>query len=172
MNRDEYGDAYQGGFERTVRFLLSRGVHWDKANEVAQSAWAIGWERREQLRNENLVVTWVNAIALNVYRAGLRRESFHEILLDQPDEAASIDFIAIDLKRILNFCRPSNRRLLEECLNGVSAADIARQSGVSDTAIRIRLLRARRDARLQLEKKRFNGSRESHAHALRAAEIQ
>jgi DNA-directed RNA polymerase specialized sigma24 family protein len=62
MTRDGYGQAYQRGFDRTVGFLVSRGVDRDSANEVAQAVWLRGWERLPQLRNESLVVTWVNTI--------------------------------------------------------------------------------------------------------------
>ncbi len=68
MTREGYGQAYQKGFSLTVRFLLSRGVQRDAADEAAQAAWVKGWERLEQLRNESSVTTWVNTIALNVYR--------------------------------------------------------------------------------------------------------
>jgi DNA-directed RNA polymerase specialized sigma24 family protein len=155
MTRDGYGQAYQRGFDLTVRFLLSRGVHRDSANEVAQAAWVKGWERLAQLRNEGLVLTWVNTIALNVYRSLIRREPMNQMLLDQPDKTMSIDLAAIDINRVLTFCRPSNRRLLEQCMRGVTTAEIAREQGVSETAIRIRLLRARRDARSRVEKKKF-----------------
>src|SRR5215831_12592619 len=68
INRADYGSAYQGGFDRTVRFLSSRGVRRDTAEEIAQEAWVVGWERLGQLRNEELLRTWVNTIALNLYR--------------------------------------------------------------------------------------------------------
>jgi len=81
MTREEYGEAYKRGFDLTVRFLLSRGVHpSDRAREAAQAAWTKGWERLGQLRDESLVMTWVNAIALNVYRGFLRREQGYQIL--------------------------------------------------------------------------------------------
>jgi DNA-directed RNA polymerase specialized sigma24 family protein len=155
MTREEYGQAYQRGFDLTVRFLLSRGVHRDSANEVAQAAWVKGWERLVQLRNESLVVAWVNTIALNVYRSLIRREPLSQALAEAPDKTVSIDLAAMDIARVLTFCRPSNRLLLEQCMNGVTTAEIAREQGVSETAIRIRLLRARRDARSRVERKRF-----------------
>jgi DNA-directed RNA polymerase specialized sigma24 family protein len=82
------------------------------------------------------------------------------MLLDQPDKTVGIDFAAIDIARILTFCRPSDRHLLEQSMSGVTTAEIAREQGASDTAIRIRLLRARRDARLRVEKQKF-GPRQS-----------
>lgn len=154
MTREGYGKAYQRGFDLTVRFLVCRGIHYDCADEVAQAAWVRGWERLAQLRNESLVVTWVNAIALNVYRSLVRRERVKQFLIDQPDERSSIDF-AIDIGRVLSRCRTGDRDLLEQHLNGVTTAEIAREKGVTETAVRIRLLRARRYVRSRMEPKKF-----------------
>lgn len=147
MSREEYGQAYQRGFEMTVRFLISRGVERDRAHEVAQAAWVRGWERLGQLRNERMVTTWVNTIALNVFRTLVRREPMNQTLLEQQHTTEGIDFAAIDVARVLTLCRPCDRRLLEQSMSGATTAEIAGEQGVSKTAIRIRLLRARRDAR-------------------------
>jgi RNA polymerase sigma factor (sigma-70 family) len=154
MTSEGFGQAYQKGFKQTVRFLLSRGVQRDFADEAAQAAWVRGWERREQLRNESVVFTWVNSIALNVYRRLIRREMAHASLPDLHEPTVSIHVAAIDVARILEFCRPSDRELLEQqYVNGVTTEEIAREHGVTKTAIRIRLLRARRDARFQVERR-------------------
>jgi len=39
MTREQYGQAYQKGFNLTVRFLVSRGLAYDAAQETAQAAW-------------------------------------------------------------------------------------------------------------------------------------
>jgi len=150
MNSNSYGLAYQAGFDRTVRFLISRGACGEKAQEAAQAAWVRGWERLTQLRNDDLVLTWVNTIALNCYRATMRRESHMQPLSELPG-ASVIDLDAIDVKKVLRFCRPRQRKLLQQQAEGVSTAELARDHGVSPTAIRIRLMRARRAARELLE---------------------
>ncbi len=152
MNRESYGQAYQRGFDLTVRFLLSRGVQRDSAQEVAQTAWVRGWERLNQLRNEALVVTWVNTIALNVYRSLIRREPRKEVLPKLSDKTTAINIAAIDVARVLKFCRPCDRKLLVQSMYGVTTEEIARTQGVTETAIRIRLLRARREARSRVER--------------------
>ena len=153
MNTEGYGQAYQRGFDLTVRFLLARGLQRENAREVAQAAWVRGWERLSQLRDDALVVTWVNTIALNVYRGSLRREPLNLAAADVRDKTVAIDLAAIDMARILGFCVPRDRQLLQQCLTGASMAEIASQQGVSETAIRIRLLRARRHARCRVEKR-------------------
>lgn len=153
MTRDGFGQAYQKGFDLTVRFLLSRGLPRDTASEVAQAAWVRGWERRSQLRNDSFVVTWVNTIALNVYRTFLRSESFNRELPEQQGVAVAIDLAAIDVGRVLSSCGPRDRILLEQYMSGFTMAEIARQQNATETAIRIRLLRARRAARCRVERR-------------------
>ncbi len=64
-----------------------------------------------------------------------------------------IDFAAIDVHRILDHCRPSERVLFEQQMRGATTEEMARSQGVSETAIRIRLLRARRATRSRLEQR-------------------
>jgi len=150
MTREEYGVAYQRGYDLTVRLLVSRGASPDGAIEAAQAAWARGWERLSQLREKSMVGTWVNTIALNAYRGILRRESNFDALPELSTKAG-VDLAAIDVDRILGRCRPRDRALLEQQMRGLSNAEMAIMQGVTTTAIRIRLLRARRAVRIQLE---------------------
>jgi RNA polymerase sigma factor (sigma-70 family) len=136
-------DAYQAGFRLTVHFLISRGIVGDAAGEAAQAAWARGWERIGQLRSSKLVVTWVNSIALNIYRSYLRRPSFEA--LQDVSLSFQTDFTSIDLQRILSLCNSEERRLLQQqYLEELKISEIAHQQGCSETAARIRILRARR----------------------------
>jgi len=152
MTRDEYGQAYQMGFESTIRLLQSRGARSDSAREVAQAAWTRGWERLSQLRNDRLVRIWVNTIALNVYRSLLRREPvFHQ--LPELSTKGDANFATIDVARILKICRPCDRVLLEQHMRGFTTEEIALKQGATETAIRIRLFRARRAARTMLERR-------------------
>ena len=44
LTEKQYEAAYSKGYPRTIRFLLSTGVRSDLAEEIAQAAWARGWE--------------------------------------------------------------------------------------------------------------------------------
>ena len=151
MTREGYGQAYQRGFDLTLRFLLSRGASWERAREVAQASWVQGWERVEQLRNEGMVVTWVNTIALNVYRRARRNEGIRGDVPTDPGTRPGVNLAAIDIARILKICQPADRALLEQQMTGLTPREIARLRGIPESAIRIRLLRARRAARLRIE---------------------
>jgi RNA polymerase sigma factor (sigma-70 family) len=152
MTKETYGLAYQRGFDRTVRFLISRGIGRDIANDVAQTAWTKGWERRGQLRDESALFTWINTIALNTYRCVLRSEPVYQAMPELYSKA-EVNVAAIDLARILKRCCPRDRALLELQLRGDSTEEIAEEQGITKTALRIRLLRARRRARSSVERR-------------------
>jgi RNA polymerase sigma factor (sigma-70 family) len=144
MTREEYGQAYQRGFNLTVRFLVSRGLSYDTAQETAQAAWAKGWERLGQLRDSNMVLTWMNSIALNIHRSYIRREPLVQALPELPT-SPKVNLAAIDVRRVLKTCKHNDRMVLQRhYLEGYKVQEIAQQQGWSETAVRIRLLRARR----------------------------
>jgi len=150
MTNQEFGTAYESGYKTTVRFLISRGVSRDCARETAQAAWARGWEKRSQLRNSKRVTTWINTIALNVYRTELKRDRF---LAELPEMASPrrANVALMDLARVLKACKKHDRMVLENhYLDGYAVREIALANGWSETAVRIRLLRARRAVAKQL----------------------
>jgi RNA polymerase sigma factor (sigma-70 family) len=142
MQRNAYAEAFQNGFGATRRFLISRGAALEDAEEIAQAAWARGWEYREQLRDPSLVGFWVNSIARNLFRARFRAPI--PVPLDHaPDPSYAFDTDSIDLRQILDRCPDRDRVLFERTLEGYSAEEIARTEGVTSAGIRVRLLRAR-----------------------------
>jgi len=154
MTRETYGQIYQEGRDRTIRFLLSRGVTRELAADLAQSAWLRGWERISQLRDERMLVTWVNTIALNLFRRAIRNERFHGEIHEAIHGTVTLNLAAIDVARLFEVCRQSDRALLEAQMAGITAKEMAEEEGVTETAIRIRFHRARRSARTVLERRK------------------
>ena len=150
MTPEGFAAAYESGYHLTMRFLRARGISWEHASDVSQTAWTKGWERLDQLQNDGMVLTWVNTIALNVHRKHLRNEP---AWLDLPEieTKPGVNLAAIDLARILKICGPRDRKYLKYQLSGMSPSEIARLRGVPESAIRVRLLRARRAARRRVE---------------------
>jgi DNA-directed RNA polymerase specialized sigma24 family protein len=150
MTQEGYGQAYQTGFVRTVRILRSRGASMHHAEDVAQTAWLQGWQKLDQLQDEAMIVSWVIAIAINYHRRGSRIEARYQDLTEVCG-CAGVDLASLDAARILKFCSPRDRVLFEQQLGGLTTQEIAKQHGVSATAIRIRLFRARRAVRARME---------------------
>jgi RNA polymerase sigma factor (sigma-70 family) len=167
MTNESFGNAYQKGFSLTLRFLLSRGLTYEVALDTAQAAWTKGWERREQLRHPNFVVTWTNSIAFNIYRTMRRRERPIESL-SEVEASTSLNVAAIDVERILKECKPKDRVLLEEhYIAGYKATEIAQLEGCSEMAVRIRLFRVRR--KIQRDFVGAKGGQSQPAKSMRAA---
>jgi len=150
MTYEGYGQAYQQGFKRTVRLLRSRGASVDGAEDMAQAAWVRGWQKLEQLRDEGMILNWINTIAINYHRREIRVQGRYLPLLDVCG-GAGLDSACLDAARILMLCRPRDRMLFEQQLDGLTTVEIAKKQGVTPTAIRIRILRARRAARANIE---------------------
>jgi RNA polymerase sigma factor (sigma-70 family) len=149
MQGNAYAEAFQNGFAATRRFLISRGAPLEDAEEIAQAAWARGWEYREQLRDPGLVSYWVNSIARNLYRARFRTAT--PVPLEHIQEPSyAFDTDSIDLRKILDTCSNRDRALLERTLQGYTAEEISHTAGISSTGIRVRLLRARQALRQKL----------------------
>ncbi len=148
MKRDDFAGAFESGFGATRRFLLAIGAHMEEAEEIAQAAWARGWEHREQLRDPGLIGFWVNSIARNLLRARYRRPSMAS--LEDLHPSYTMNMVAsIDLRRLLDGCPQRDRDLVEQSLEGYSAEEIARTTGITSTGIRVRLLRIRQSLRQQ-----------------------
>ncbi len=129
MTREQYGQAYQKGFNLTVRFLVSRGLAYDSAQETAQAAWVKGWERLSQLRDPSMVLTWMNSIALNIHRSYIRREPLLQTL-PELSTSPKINLAAIDVRRILKSCKHNDRMVLQRhYLEGFKVQEIAEQQG-------------------------------------------
>ncbi len=146
ITEEAYAEAYQTGIIRTRRWLISRGLSWDLAHEVAQEAWVRGWEHRSRLRNSAHLPAWVNSIAINFYRTKQRH----------PFEALPQDLSVrhplseqVEASQLLASCSILERKLLEwYYYDGYDHAEIARRLGGSksgsDQFVRIRLSRLRR----------------------------
>jgi RNA polymerase sigma factor (sigma-70 family) len=148
MKRSDYAKAFETGFPATRRFLLARGAAVEEAEEIAQAAWARGWEYRGQLRDPGSVVYWVNSIAGNLFRAKFRIRPTTPI--DGVDVGYVMNVEEIEVHRLLDRCSGRDRRLLEQSLEGYSAEEIARTEGITSTGIRVRLLRIRESLRQRL----------------------
>ena len=148
MERNDYGEAFEAGYSATRRFLLASGAALEEAEEIAQAAWARGWEYRDQLRDPEMVGYWVNSIARNLYRARFRAPL--SAPLEDLNRSYTMDMEAMELNRLLDRCPRRDRSLLERNLEGYSAEEIAREAGITSTGIRVRLLRIRNMLREQL----------------------
>jgi DNA-directed RNA polymerase specialized sigma24 family protein len=148
MAEFEFGAIYESGFVRTVRVLRGRGASADQAEDIAQSAWLQGWRKLDQLRDSGLIIGWINTIAINFYRRiGKDDARYQELSGFEVCGSSGINSISLDVAKILKNCHPRDRNLFEQQLAGLTTQEIADRQGISPTAARLRLFRARRVVR-------------------------
>ncbi len=150
LTEKQYEAAYSKGYPRTVRFLLSTGVRSDLAEEIAQAAWARGWECRAQLKSQGAVGVWVNTIAKNLVRVDFRRKKTTEEL-NENSAVVQPDYDGSAVGEILAMCSPVDRELLEQhYLQGWSSNEIAPRLGISPVSVRVRLMRIKQSLRMAM----------------------
>lgn len=141
---EQFSEAYAAGYPMTKRFLLSRGAPADTAEEVAQAAWAKGWECRYQLQQPKMLGVWINSIAKNMLLNLVRTER----RFDDLDESVKYEVppsTSIDAKAVLNHCAPRDAHILSDYyLEGYTTDEIAEKVGLCPATVRVRLLRLRR----------------------------
>lgn len=144
MTEAEFGAAYSKGFQRTVRFLRSRGANEDMAEEIAQAAWSRGWERINQLRTREALEFWIASIAKHFFSGrAIRDKRSQEI--DETTATCAPSETNILWNEIVRCCQPEEKRLLHlRYVSGFSSREIAEILGRSPLAIRLRLMRVRR----------------------------
>ena len=144
MTHQEFASAYTTNFGLTRRFLISRGIGAQRAEELAQGAWSKAWERRHQLRELTSIAAWVNTIALNLMRGELRRSAPQAALEDWDEPFRPTIDHHLDAVKVLASLSDQDRRLfLLHAVAGLTSKEIASESKISAVAIRVRLHRAR-----------------------------
>ncbi|MBL8178179.1 MAG: sigma-70 family RNA polymerase sigma factor [Bryobacterales bacterium] len=147
MTPEAFGIAYEKGFTATIGFLLYRGARREEAEELAQAAWARGWEARAQLKEESRVLAWVNSIAYrnlcNARRRGARIAELVEACAAAVSGAERIR-ARVDCDKLLGKCEGLDRKLIvERYLEERDMPEIAARSGMTEVAVRVRLHRCR-----------------------------
>ena len=140
-----FADNFEKGFLATARFLRSKGIRTDLAEELSQAAWVRGWQRRHQLRDPSALGSWVNSIAFNLLRRHLRQVSnAGQELFDS--EAAQVDsLLHLDIFTIMQSCGELDRQVLRMFyFEGMTSREIGSETGEKALTIRVRLHRIRK----------------------------
>ena len=120
----------------------------DVASEAAQAAWAVAWRRLHDLRDTSRLRPWLMTIAANEARQLIRsqgRRRLREIAVLDPTTPPADTGIAarVDLANALQALEPRDRTLLGlRYLADLDSPEIAREVGMTATAVRSRIARA------------------------------
>jgi RNA polymerase sigma factor (sigma-70 family) len=123
------------------------------ADAVAAEAMAIAWRRLADLPRDD-PLPWLYATARNLLLAEARRGGGHTLLRESEQSVPSPDACLLDplLEQVLRSLRPLDREaLLLIAWEDMTPSQAARALGLSPATFRVRLLRARRRLRMQLD---------------------
>ncbi len=154
-----FEEAYSTGMQRTIRLLQSMGAEMELAEEFAQAAWVRGWEKKEQLRNPEILCKWINAIAINIFRQSFRNlHAMEPMPIDEYDPNTFKHFShnpfknadrLMDAHRLMGHVSKSDAEILWrhyalEKSSGEIAEDLRVTLGIDAVSVRVRILRAKR----------------------------
>ncbi len=146
---EAFAKEYVKGLRQTIRFLLSKGADIDLAEELAQAAWARGWEARKQLQLKDRLVPWINTIAFHGLcndRRKFARQS--QLPPDVVDPRSHVSANKLDAHLLLAYCSPLEMALLKDrYVEGQGLKEIAESKGLSEIVVRVRIHRCQRALR-------------------------
>lgn len=144
----DFDDFYAGTARRMVSVVYAVTGDLADAEDAVQEAYARAWERWDKLTAQGDPAPWVRTVALRLAvstwrkaRNRLRAQFRHGPPPDVP--AAAPDHVA--LVQALRRLRPDQRvAVVLHHLVDLPVAEVARETGASQAAVRTRLSRARR----------------------------
>lgn len=151
---ERFFHAYQGMVFALCHRLLSRT---EDAEDATQATFIRAFRELTRFRGESALRTWIYRIAVNEALGMLRRR--REVALSDPDTAPCADRIedaaGLSVRLALARVAPEHRAVLVlRYWEGLSTDEIAGVIRLSPGAVRMRLLRARREFRRWYEEKR------------------
>ncbi len=147
-----FAEAYRKGFPITFRFLRSLGIEESRAEEIAQAAWARGWEKRGSVERNDRLIPWINTIALNLFRSWFRRTRRDGEMPKTLSISPAKHAMKVDLEKGLDVCAPHEQELLRErYVEGYSSLEVAGRRNMNPVTVRVQLMRAKRKVRRFLE---------------------
>ncbi len=147
---------------RLTGYLVAGGVPYDAACEIVQESFLKLWERRETLDDDPQCVSGLlYTIARNIRTDRYRHERFviydADAYKDEPDQAvASVDlgdraYLRHRLSKALSTLPPLLREAyLLFYVSELSVREIAHQTGVTESLVKVRLFRAKEKLRREL----------------------
>lgn len=152
MTKEEF-DARISHIRKKLQAIARRMLPADEDEDAVQSAILLAWEHLPQLKDENAFDAWITQILVNQCRQQIKRRKLETQALRHLEQAhretASLNHDC--LYDALDAMKPEMRdTLLMHHAHGDSIKDMAQKLHLSESAVKMRLLRARKQLRLLL----------------------
>ena len=146
--------------EQIYRLMVRACHHPDDAEEVAVAAFGRAYDKLEQFEGRSSFVSWLGRIATNLCFRQREKKELETVPLDESHEPPDEDSperqaVRQEMHRIIRAAvaalpEPDQSVLRLRDIAALSAADTALQTGLTESAVKSRLHRARKTLRAQL----------------------
>ncbi len=100
MDREEIGKLYEAHYMRVFSYCMTLSGERALAEEVTQETFFRAFRKRDEFRGDSNEITWLCAIAKNIFydekRRSSKTDSFEEIPEELPDASDGVEQLAID----------------------------------------------------------------------------
>jgi len=164
-NEESFGELLEEHRDSITSTLIACGIRTaETAGDLTQDTALRAWLRLDTLKSPSSFSPWIRQIAANAARDHLRRLMVRrEESLESASQLVSTDDPSRDVERraeieemkaALSTEDDANVALLKERANGVPVREIADRLGVSESALKMRIMRIRQRLRRRLERLR------------------
>jgi RNA polymerase sigma factor (sigma-70 family) len=146
----EFAEFFRAEHTKLIRFVIAIGAGGDEAAEIAQLTFVKAFEGWTLIRAPRAWIRRVAANELTASRRAARRETPQASLPDSPVPVSTA--LAVELTEearqvlaALQSLPPRQRQIMAWIVDGFSAAEIARELGVSPESVRQNHAKARKN---------------------------
>lgn len=146
----KFNDIYEANYPKVIRLCIGYVSGDDmRAKDLAQEVFIKVWENLESFRNESSMSTWIYRITVNTCLMSLRQKntidvSSHLISIQQESNTANqavTDHQLTQLYSCINTLSKVNKSIILLELEGLPQKEIAKITGLTHEAIRVRVHR-------------------------------
>lgn len=149
--------------------LFACGVRCpETVRDLSQDVALRAWSRLDRLSDPKAFPAWIRRIAANAARDHLRRSATRKehalelaVAVESDDNPQEMTERAAEVRLMLAAMREEDEetlRLLNARADGVPIAELARQAGIAEAAMKMRLMRVRKRLRKRLDSMRAGRS--------------
>jgi RNA polymerase sigma-70 factor, ECF subfamily len=147
-NSKEFSLIYETYHQDVFRLLYFMSGNKEVSEDLLQNSFIKAFKNFQQLKQRDKFKSWIFQIARNQYLDYLKSADVSkkidgvEVELSQNAQAETV----IELNQILNNLSPEHREVLILTeMEGMTAAEVSEITGLSESAVKSRLLRARKE---------------------------
>ena len=143
-----------------LAYVLRRSPNAEEAADVLAETYYVAWRKLDRIPSDDRARLWLFGVARNLLRKGVRRRHYADKLVERlaaelrtaPPAPPRDDSRLVDVRRALaGLAAPDREIVTLTAWEGLTPSQISVVTGMSANVVRVRLHRARKRLRRELE---------------------